>query len=79
VSDENDDTDVSAPPLGPSIRVRAVPTKRMQPVTVTIRRCEVRNGRRYVDGVDQGPAQPETFGAHQNNERGAASRARRKR
>lgn len=46
---------------------------------VVAKRCEVRDGRRYIDGVDVGPAVPETFGAHQNTREGRSRRARRKR
>lgn len=49
------------------------------PLCAPARKVEIRDGRRYVDGVDVGPAQPNTFGAHQNTKDGAARRARRRR
>lgn len=36
---------------------------------VTVKRCEVRNGRRYEDGVDVGPADPGSDARTQNSQR----------
>ena len=46
-----------------------------------VARCEIRNGRRYVDGVDAGPAQPDTALSQRNRDaaqRGADRRGRRR-
>ena len=47
---------------------------------ITIRRCEVRDGRRYLDGVDVGPAIQEalTPQAKSAAARGAKRRGRRR-
>lgn len=46
---------------------------------VHVQRAEVRDGRRYVNGVDVGPAQPDAFGVHTNAKRGAPVRKHRSR